>query len=149
MARCCVKFSVADDKMSAHVRCRKCRTTLISNEEKDCIITCHGAFSFDIDSVCLLEKTLVYVKDERLPQWLETLVQSVSRLSMFHISVLCYYWICVNYNFQSSWTKGKIICPSCEARLGSFDFLSGQKCQCNQFVLPPVRLTSSKVDLIK
>ena len=43
------------------------------------------------------------------------------------------------------------MCPSesCAARLGSFDFYAGQKCECQEFVLPPIRLVSSKVDRLK
>ena len=56
----------------------------------------------------------------------------------------------VFWNWQSGWTKGKISCPSasCSARIGSFDFCSGIKCRCFEFVLPPIRLVASKVDVI-
>ncbi|KAI9559925.1 hypothetical protein GHT06_013932 [Daphnia sinensis] len=109
-----------------YVRCRKCRSKLIAPDEKDCITTCHGSGSSPRvgDEQCFIEKSILYLKDEQLPKWLETLVQN------------------------SSWTKGKIVCPSCDARLGTFDFLSGQKCQCQHYVLPSVRLTSSKVDML-
>lgn len=70
---------VADEKMSEHVRCRKCRTTLISRQEKDCITTCHGPVSpEDVHSQCFMDNSIVYVKDEKMPAWLETLVQNVS-----------------------------------------------------------------------
>jgi hypothetical protein len=64
-----------------HVRCRKCRTKLILPEEKDCLTTCHGPSDSQgkDNSECLLDKSILYVKDEKLPVWLETLVQTVSR----------------------------------------------------------------------
>ena len=78
--------------MSEHVRCRKCRTTLICHDEKDCITTCHGS-NEDVNSDCLLDKSIVYIKDEKMPAWLETLVQNVSPLAsvvLFHTNILIY-----------------------------------------------------------
>ncbi|KAG7160581.1 E3 ubiquitin-protein ligase RNF180-like [Homarus americanus] len=39
---------------------------------------------------------------------------------------------------RSSWTKGKIHCPGCQARIGSFNFVSGSQCACGSHVLPQV-----------
>ena len=82
LAACAFSYAyLADEKMSeTHVRCRKCRTKLILPEEKDCITTCHGSIisQEENSSECLLDKSILYVKDEKLPAWLETLVQTVS-----------------------------------------------------------------------
>src|SRR5438874_2188459 len=31
---------------------------------------------------------------------------------------------------RGDWVKGKVQCPKCEARLGSYNFVSGMKCSC-------------------
>lgn len=48
--------------------------------------------------------------------------------------------------FQAGWTKGRLNCPNCEARVGSFDFVSQSTCACGTSVLPAVHLVKSKVD---
>jgi len=46
------------------------------------------------------------------------------------------------------WIKGKITCPwNCGARLGSYDFITGSRCICSQYILPSVHLVKSRVDL--
>lgn len=50
---------------------------------------------------------------------------------------------------QSSHTSGKITCPKCQGRLGSFDFVrSFRTCPCGESVLPPVHLLRDRVDFI-
>ncbi|RWR98408.1 hypothetical protein B4U79_02756, partial [Dinothrombium tinctorium] len=47
----------------------------------------------------------------------------------------------------SSWIKGKLVCPCNRGtRLGSYDFVHGSKCACNEHVLPSVHLVKSHVD---
>jgi len=43
---------------------------------------------------------------------------------------------------EGGWTKGKLSCPSCSARVGGFDFVSGSSCS------SPVYLVRSRVDLL-
>lgn len=38
------------------------------------------------------------------------------------------------------------MCPKCNGRLGSFDFVSGTKCPCGQYVLPAVHVVNGKID---
>lgn len=64
--------------MSDQVRCRKCRTVLITVEENDCMTNCHGTSESPDESKCYLDKSILYVKDEKMPSWLEKLVQLVS-----------------------------------------------------------------------
>ena len=45
-------------------------------------------------------------------------------------------------SLQGGWTKGKLSCPSCSARVGGFDFVSGTSCS------SPVYLVKSRVDLL-
>lgn len=136
--------------MSGYIRCKKCRETLISLDEKESITNSHGSVSSTEEEgrqvECMLDKTIIYLQEDKMPQWLEILVQSVSFILMSYKSHLKHFLI--DNLLQSNWTKGKIVCPgtSCSARLGTFDFLSGQKCHCEGAILPPLRLTASKVD---
>jgi hypothetical protein len=65
-----------------------------------------------------------YVPEDKMPAWMKTGLES---------------W---------NWTKGKIHCPKCEARVGSFNFVSGMKCTCGSHLLPPIHIVKSKVDVI-
>lgn len=49
--------------------------------------------------------------------------------------------------FQGDWQKGKLSCPNCNLRVGSFDFICGMKCPCKKFVLPQIHMVKSKVDI--
>lgn len=49
---------------------------------------------------------------------------------------------------QGSWTKGKLHCPYCKSRLGSFNFVNELKCCCDKYVKPPIRMVNSKVDIL-
>jgi hypothetical protein len=55
---------------------------LILPEEKDCITTSHGSVTSqeEENSECSLDKSILYVKDDKLPAWIESLVQTVSRI---------------------------------------------------------------------
>ena len=44
-----------------------------------------------------------------------------------------------HYNFQGSWTKGKLSCPGCGCRLGGFDYVTRAS--------EPVYIVKSKVDI--
>ncbi|KAL6267576.1 E3 ubiquitin-protein ligase RNF180-like [Pogonomyrmex barbatus] len=56
-------------------------------------------------------------------------------------------WI-MNAIDQKSWIKGKLYCPYCNSRLGSFNFVNEMKCCCNEYVKPPIRIVNSKVDIL-
>ena len=43
------------------------------------------------------------------------------------------------YSLQGGWTKGKLNCPNCQAKIGGFDFVAGAQY--------PVHIVKSKVDL--
>jgi len=51
------------------------------------------------------------------------------------------------YLFQDDWQKGKLSCPNCNLRVGSFDFIGGMKCPCKKYVLPQIHLVKSKTDI--
>lgn len=52
------------------------------------------------------------------------------------------------YFVKANWIKGKIICPKCDGRIGSFNFTQPRKCACRKSVAQPVWLMKSKIDLI-
>lgn len=61
---------------------------------------------------------LFHIPDEDLPPWISQAIE------------------------QGGWTKGKLVCPSCQARVGGFDFVS------RAVAMSPVHLVKSKVDPI-
>lgn len=50
------------------------------------------------------------------------------------------------FQLQASWTKGKVICPKCGGRLGSFDFLKSMKCFCKGYIVPSIHIARNRVD---
>ncbi|KAK8388241.1 hypothetical protein O3P69_020257 [Scylla paramamosain] len=116
------------------IRCRKCRSVLLS-KTKLCVLDAHGEEyhhtvedeTSDSECTCLSlrEHSCLYLSEESFPDFV---LQAIE---------------------ESSWTKGKIYCPACEARLGSFNFVSGSQCACGSHVLPQVHILKSKVDWMK
>lgn len=56
------------------------------------------------------------------------------------------FWI-VNAIEEQHWTKGKLKCPNCSTKIGSFDFIGDDRCQCGMFTQRKVHLTRGKVDV--
>ena len=84
------------------------------------MINCHGSHG---GGACDEDNLVSYIQEDIMPSWMSDLLQ------------------------QTDWTKGKVACPSCKARIGSFNFVSGRKCACQRWVLPAIRLVNSKMDL--
>uniref|UniRef100_A0A6M2CTI1 Putative e3 ubiquitin-protein ligase ovary overexpressed n=1 Tax=Rhipicephalus microplus TaxID=6941 RepID=A0A6M2CTI1_RHIMP len=106
----------------AGFRCKKCRRTLFSSSH---MVSSHGdPWSGHVTFSCRINKvdTVWYVRDENLPHWLSEQLD------------------------RGEWVKGKLYCPECKARLGSFDFVTGAKCDCDEFVLPPIHISKSRID---
>ncbi|KAK7024465.1 hypothetical protein SK128_027491 [Halocaridina rubra] len=112
------------------VRCRKCRKILITNSE--CLINAHSQKhqkgkndSTDelVDCALESERSCLYIAEDFYPSFI------------------------VDALDESSWTKGKLHCPGCRARLGSFNFISGSHCACKSHIVPQVHLLVSKVDI--
>lgn len=57
----------------------------------------------------------------------------------------CPDWVtrCLN---KGEWCKGKLLCPKCHGRLGSFDFTSSQRCPCGVEICPPIHINKNRVD---
>lgn len=67
--------------MTEYVRCKKCRSTLVTQKENKCLSNCHGLdLTSENDAACYIDKSILYIRDEQMPNWLDTLVQTVSYL---------------------------------------------------------------------
>jgi DNA-directed RNA polymerase subunit RPC12/RpoP len=109
---------------SVPVKCRKCRQELFSHPTVR-LQDSHGVGISEegrTDSECSSE--VLYIPEETKPSWLEEILD------------------------ERGWEKGKINCPKCSARIGSYNFVSGMKCQCGTFVLPPIHIVKSKIDFV-
>lgn len=67
-------------------------------------------------------KQFIYLLEEKLPNWIKLKIE------------------------EEQWTKGKLHCVNCGSKVGSFDFVSGRKCECGTTVLPSVHFVTSQVD---
>lgn len=65
----------------------------------------HGALAGDT-TVKHCESEVWYIPEDHMPSWLSG-----------------------NIN-KGEWVKGKVLCPKCDGRLGSYNFVSGMKCSC-------------------
>jgi len=109
-------------------KCRKCRFTLFSEEF---VVNAHGngispscdeMSSNECPKEATADCTVWFLRDDGLPVWVEGLVN------------------------EANWIKGKISCPKCNGKIGSFDFVNGSKCLCGQCVLPSVHVVKCKID---
>ncbi|XP_014210335.1 tyrosine-protein phosphatase YVH1 isoform X2 [Copidosoma floridanum] len=107
------------------IKCKRCRSLLFT-EEASPPLDSHGQLikagerstkcNSDVPEECL------FLAEENMPDWVQEVVD------------------------RENWIKGKLYCPLCHARIGSFDFVSTKKCNCGEYVPPPIRITYSKVD---
>ncbi|XP_031573018.1 uncharacterized protein LOC116307015 [Actinia tenebrosa] len=49
---------------------------------------------------------------------------------------------------KSQWTEGKLYCPKCTSRIGSFNFTQGVRCSCFTYIIPAIWFQKCKVDQI-
>ncbi|GFS38783.1 uncharacterized protein NPIL_616991 [Nephila pilipes] len=102
-------------------KCRKCRNVLFS--EKEACNSHGGSLSANETELEVCDSSNVYyLKEETLPPWMRGQVD------------------------EANWMKGKLFCPSCNCRIGSFNFVCGSKCHCGLGVLPPLHVVSHKLD---
>ncbi|XP_026667251.1 E3 ubiquitin-protein ligase RNF180-like [Ceratina calcarata] len=107
------------------VKCKHCRKDLFDNERIP-LMTSHGEVKrscMDVGCGAANSESCSYLPTEMLPEWIEHAIN------------------------QESWTKGRLHCPNCKNRVGLFNFVNESKCDCNKFIIPPVRITNSKVDI--
>ncbi|XP_026481202.1 E3 ubiquitin-protein ligase RNF180-like [Ctenocephalides felis] len=104
------------------MKCRKCRAVLYENEF---VFDGHGAkINKNSESNCKTALDRFCFHEENLPSWMLSAIET------------------------SQWTKGKINCPKCGIKIGSFDFVSGNKCECAEYVIPPIYVIKSKTDIL-
>lgn len=101
------------------IKCLKCRTKLID----DISLITNQNFQCDPQKCNSYDiKKVIYLMEDKLPEWIKSRIEN------------------------EQWTKGRLNCEKCSCRIGSFDYISGRKCECGETVLPPVHFTSSQVD---
>lgn len=100
------------------VKCHKCRHILFDNSYiLDNSVTCDPKQCASYDM-----KRFIYMREDNVPVWIKDKIE------------------------KEEWTKGKLNCEKCNCRIGSFDYISGRKCDCGASVLPAIHLVSSQVD---
>ncbi|CAH1251552.1 RNF180 [Branchiostoma lanceolatum] len=101
------------------LKCRRCRLLLVNGRS---VVGSHGN-----GDNCPMEdlSTLWYISDSDIPDWIQEQI------------------------VQVHWTKGRLLCPKCAGRLGSFDFVSLVKCPCGDQVFPPIHIQRCRVDVDK
>ncbi|KAG8174644.1 hypothetical protein JTE90_001300 [Oedothorax gibbosus] len=103
-------------------KCRKCRKTLFS--EREACDPHSEPIAVDENQVppCAPIAQVYFLREDTLPDWAREQVDA------------------------GDWQKGKLFCPHCQCRIGSFDFVGGAKCQCGEKVLPSLHVSSNKLD---
>uniref|UniRef100_S4P3U6 E3 ubiquitin-protein ligase RNF180 n=1 Tax=Pararge aegeria TaxID=116150 RepID=S4P3U6_9NEOP len=101
-----------------NVKCHKCRQVLLS----DLSATYNKSRCKDTCS-SYNRNNFIYLLEDHLPAWIKVKIE------------------------EEQWTKGKLHCENCGCKVGTFDFVSGRKCECGITVLPPVHFVLSQVDI--
>lgn len=115
------------DNQRIQFKCRLCRSILLEVPSKE-IITDHL-----IDGA------------RKCPSSENSMSTNIFLDADYLESITIADWISITIS-ESRWTKGSLKCPTCFSKLGSFDFVSVQRCSyCNK-VKPNVHFTTSKVD---
>lgn len=115
-------------EQNIQMKCRQCRTIIMKVLESN-LLDAHSdkfsTFSSKVESHChsVIGRTEIYLNEDALEPWIQAEIE------------------------KSEWTKGKLKCIKCAANVGSFDFVTGQKCDCKLFNQPSVHFSRSKIDL--
>ncbi|XP_061409294.1 E3 ubiquitin-protein ligase RNF180 [Lethenteron reissneri] len=108
---------------TAILRCWKCRRPLMDSSN---LLSSHGEQlnPRDCEGKCEREdeSSIWYINQENVPSWLTTEMD------------------------RGQWTKGKLHCPHCGGRLGSFNFVIPSRCLCGEYMVPAVQICKSRVD---
>lgn len=127
------------------VKCKRCRKVLFT-EETTPLLTAHGEVrtgpthtrcGTGAPEYCL------YISEENVPEWIR---ETIDKVRVSYRVETCFYFPLVSISFQDYWIKGKLHCPHCHSRLGSFDFVNQTKCDCGESLPPPIRIIHCKVD---
>ncbi|XP_054259175.1 E3 ubiquitin-protein ligase RNF180-like [Macrosteles quadrilineatus] len=131
--------------MNVIFKCRKCRTPLIDYPSYS-LVNAHGhliqlALNNNSPKIDFIDTTEQSGNCEDSRNQCSSLKQDVFYID--DVNVPEWITLCID---EGDWTKGKLKCPQCTARVGSFDFVSGFHCQCQLSVVPSIHLVKSKVD---
>lgn len=110
------------------VKCRQCRMVILNSTDwNKLVVNSHKLPLGETSEECsiALNQNYVFLNEDSVPSWILEKIQ------------------------EANWSKGRINCNNCGARIGSFNFISGTQCQCYDYVLPPVHLIKSKLDILK
>lgn len=99
------------------IRCQKCRHILLHDYTPYICGNCDHGKCDSYDT-----RNFIHLAEDTLPDWIKSKI------------------------VEEQWTKGKLHCENCRFKVGSFDFISGRKCECKNSILPPVHFISSQVD---
>lgn len=106
-------------KMDDCIKCHKCRNILL----KDCPKHVIDTFECDPQKCGTFnEKQFIFLSEDQLPSWIKMKIM------------------------KEQWTKGKLHCESCGSKVGSFDYISGRRCNCGSSIIPSVHLITSQID---
>lgn len=115
-------------EQNVQIRCRQCRTVIMMKVLASNLLDAHSdnfSIMFQCESKCpsVVARTEIYLNEDAVEPWIQEEIE------------------------KSEWTKGKLKCIKCASNVGSFDFVTGQKCDCKLFNQPSVHFIKSKVDL--
>ncbi|XP_018574356.1 E3 ubiquitin-protein ligase RNF180-like [Anoplophora glabripennis] len=114
--------------MYRDIKCKKCRKSILNEgQTKDLFLNAHSSPVASPPEECasVQEQSNIFLNEELLPHWIILRIEA------------------------EKWSRGKLNCPYCDSKIGSFDFVSGLKCSCSSNFLPPVHVIKSKIDLIR
>ncbi|XP_057667232.1 E3 ubiquitin-protein ligase RNF180-like [Diorhabda carinulata] len=114
--------------MFQEIKCKKCRHTLFNQDtiKNNLILNAHGETTENSNACQVIpEEKNIFLNEDCLPSWVKNKIE------------------------VEEWSKGRIYCPKCDSRIGAFDYVSGQKCNCLNNLLPPVHIIKSKIDIVK
>lgn len=107
------------------MKCKKCRNPIFSEQEcASLFLNAHNAILTSTNEDECNVENVIFLNEDYVPSWIKERIEA------------------------ENWSKGRINCLQCDSRIGAFNFISGQKCNCSNFVLPFVHIIKSKVDLI-
>lgn len=102
-----------------NIKCHKCRHILLHDVR---LATLQKLPCDPNNCSSYNTKNFVHLIEDKLPDWMQEIVE------------------------KEEWTKGKLHCTKCTSKVGSFDFISGKKCDCGNSQLPTVHFISSQID---
>ncbi|XP_076632138.1 E3 ubiquitin-protein ligase RNF180-like [Colletes latitarsis] len=108
------------------VKCKHCRKDLFNKKSMQ-LLTSHNEIKqnvMDVGCATNDSESSSYLSTENMPEWIECIIN------------------------KESWTKGRLYCPHCNNRIGSFNFVHEMKCDCGKCITPAIRITNSKVDIL-